>query len=234
MKGDIVHIEDRTAAVNYAAEQFIELAHEAIRERGAFYVALSGGSTPKAIFERLCSADYRSQLDWGRVWLFWSDERSVPPHDSQSNYAMAMEAGFRTMPIPAEQIVRMEAEAEIESHAAEYEERIRKIVPEGRFDLVMLGMGPDGHTASLFPATEALGEESAWVVANFVPQFQTWRMTFTYPLIDKARKVVVYVLGESKEPMMKRVWTGPFEPTTLPIQRIRGATWMTDFACTWD
>lgn len=229
MKWRIVHPGDRHAAVEYATNEFIELAHEAIEERGAFFVALSGGSTPKAIYEKLAAPEYAARIDWSKVWLFWSDERSVPPHDAESNFAMAMSAGLSTLPIPKEQIVRMEAEAEIEMHAETYEARVRESVPECRFDLVMLGMGPDAHTASLFPETEALEEEERLVVANFVPQFQTWRMTFTYPLINHARHISIYLLGESKRDVMRAVWHGPYEPIKKPIQKIAAASWIIDF-----
>lgn len=224
----IVHPGDHAATVEYCVNQFFDFAHEAIKERGAFFAALSGGSTPKAIFEQLAKPANASRLDWSKVWLFWSDERAVPPHDAESNYAMAMDS-LGALPIPKEQIVRMEAETEIEEHAAVYEKRLQELVPECRFDLVMLGMGPDAHTASLFPGTDALSEEERLVVANFIPQLETWRMTFTYPLINRARHVSIYLLGEGKREVMKRVWRGAYEPAKLPIQRVTAATWIIDF-----
>lgn len=228
-----IHPGDKKATVDYCVSQFIAIANSSMKKQGAFYVALSGGSTPHAIFEQLARPELASQVDWSKVWLFWSDERSVPPTDSQSNYGMAMKSGLSTLPIPKKQISRMEAETKIEQHAAAYEKKIQETVPECRFDLIMLGMGPDGHTASLFPGTNALEEEERLVVANFVPQLKSWRMTFTYPLINRAHHISIYLLGEAKRPVMEKVWKGPYEPALLPIQAVgtaeRPALWITDF-----
>jgi 6-phosphogluconolactonase len=228
----VIHPGDRAGTLRYCAQQIVDLAEESILSRGQFAIALSGGSTPKAIYTLLASPEYSGQIDWTKVLLFWSDERSVPPDHPDSNYRMAMEAGFGNLAIPKKQIFRMEAERAIEEHALAYE-RLLLEKAHGELDLVMLGMGPDGHTASLFPRTEALHSEGRLVVANYVPQQKTWRMTFTYEAIARARHVSIYVLGDSKREMVREVLHGPYQPDDLPIQRVgsseKPALWIVDF-----
>ncbi|MCP5506148.1 MAG: 6-phosphogluconolactonase [Chlamydiales bacterium] len=209
---DIAHPGDKEKTLNFAVEHFISCGKEAIRNHGFFAVALSGGSTPKAIFEKLSSSDHSNALDWKKVLLFWSDERSVPPTSSESNFRMAMDAGLKSLSIPHEHIFRMEAEENIEAHAKAYEQKVKEVLGLRPFDLIMLGMGEDGHTASLFPGTKALEEKTALVVANEVPQKKTWRMTFTFPLINRAKNTVIYVLGGSKAEMVKQVLKETHEP----------------------
>jgi 6-phosphogluconolactonase len=185
----------------YALADWIKTAQEAIAKKGSFFVALSGGSTPKALFTEL-SKNYASALDWSKVWLFWSDERQVLPTDPESNFHMAMiESHLSDLSIDAHHIFRMPAEKEIEANAQNYEKSIRSVLPEGQFDLIMLGMGEDGHVASLFPGTLALTAKNRWVVANYVTQKQLWRMTFTFDLINRAKKIAIYVIGSSKAKM---------------------------------
>lgn len=212
--------EDKFSTIQLCVHQFIQLAKQAISERDAFHVALSGGSTPKAIFQSLSEETNRAQIDWSKVFLWWSDERSVGPEHEDSNYRMAMDAGFADLPITPEQIFRMKGEDEIEAHAQEYENLILEHVPEQKFDLVMLGMGEDGHTASLFPETHALHSDGRLIVANFIPKLDTWRMTFTYKLINQARHVVIYVIGESKAAMLKQILQGEYNPDKFPLQRV--------------
>src|SRR5579863_5278289 len=169
-----------------AAERFCLVGQQAIRDRGRFTVALSGGSTPRGLHEELVR-DFSSQLSWKDVFFFWSDERHVPPTDSDSNYRMANETLLSKLPIPADHIFRVSAELPDAGEAAQaYEQAIYNFfrTPAGvfpRFDLILLGMGPDGHTASLFPGTTALEEKQHSVVANWVEKFSTFRITFTYP-----------------------------------------------------
>lgn len=209
---------DQTAAIHYAADHFLSLAQEAIEKRGLFTVALSGGSTPKAIFRQLADTD--NQIDWGKVQVFWSDERSVPPTDPESNYGSAMASGLARLPIPRSHVHRMKAEENIDNGALVYEQLIQETVPEERFDLIMLGMGEDGHTASLFPNTHALHVKNRLVAANYVPQKDTWRMTFTYDLINQARCCAFYILGQEKAETLCQVLTGPFDPILLPAQGV--------------
>lgn len=228
---DIAHIGNQQETLIFAVEHFINCAKEAIKTHGFFIVALSGGSTPKAIFERLSSSDYADALDWTKVLLFWSDERSVPPTDRESNFRMAMDAGLKTLSIPHDHIFRMETEENIEENARIYEEKIKESLGPRPFDLIMLGMGEDGHTASLFPGTKALEEKVALVVANKVPQKNTWRMTLTYPCINRAKNIVLYVLGRSKADIIKQVFLKKHEPP-FPVSLIGSpgnkALWVLD------
>ena len=220
--------------VAYSATHFAKTVKEAISQRGASFVALSGGSTPKAIFQELTSKPYLTDADWGKLHLFWSDERSVPPTDPESNYHMAMEAGLEKVPIPPSQIHRMEAEVSIESNALEYEKQIQETLHNTPFDLMMLGMGEDGHTASLFPHTTALHESNRLVVANYVPAKQTWRMTMTLPCIHLAQNIVIYALGQGKKEAFAKAFltTPPLEE--IPIAHVgtlnHPALWIVDQA----
>ncbi len=190
----------RPIALAFCVEHFIRCANHCIGERDAFHVALSGGSTPKAVFHILSSDHFADKIDWAKVHLYWGDERCVPHSHADSNYKMAMDAGFDKLPIPKEQIHRMEGDLDPEEAA----ERYSKILPP-IMDLIILGMGDDGHTASLFPDTDALNEEKKSVVANYVPQKQSWRITFTFPYINAARGVVFYVFGKEKKSMIRQV-----------------------------
>lgn len=230
---DIVVPGDMQETLTFCVQHFITIGVKAIAARGKFAVALSGGSTPKAIFQLLASPAYRDQLDWKNTLIFWSDERCVPPTDSESNYHMAIESGIGSLPIPKEQIFRMPADSKDLSAAANsYEALILKYIPNGSFDLVMLGMGEDGHTASLFPKTHGLHTDEGLVIPNYVPQKNTWRMTFTFACINASHNIAIYVLGKSKATMLNNVLTAPFDPDTLPIQNIgtrsHKALWIAD------
>ncbi len=215
-RADVAIAPTIAEAIDFAVINFIRTGADSIAKRGGYHVALSGGSTPKAIFERLKP----EMLDWSKVHLYWGDERAVSPDDPESNYKMAMDAAFGKLPIPADQIHRMIAEDEIDKNAHAYQTMLKQQLPEGKFDLVMLGMGDDGHTASLFPETHALTDTQEWVTANFIPQKACWRMTLTYIAINSARSVVIYVLGKGKAPMLKQVLEGPYNPQELPIQKV--------------
>ncbi len=188
-------------SVAFAAQHWIHSAQRAIQQRGQFTVALSGGSTPKAIYEKLALS---KEIDWGKVWLFWSDERSVPPDHPDSNYKMAMHA-LGKLPIPPNQIFRMQAESQPEKMAADYEEKIHRYLGKHLFDLVMLGVGEDGHTASLFPGTKALDVENRLVAANPIPEKKTVRMTLTFPCINQSSHTAIYALGPSKQLILPKV-----------------------------
>ncbi|WP_420420851.1 6-phosphogluconolactonase [Simkania sp.] len=228
---DIAHPGNNEETLAFSIEHFINCAKEAIKMHGHFAVALSGGSTPKAIFNALSQAPYSSAIDWTKAYIFWSDERSVAPTDQGSNFRMAIEAGFKNLPIPAEHFFRMEAEDNIEENALNYEMKIKQVLGTRPFDLIMLGMGEDGHTASLFPGTKALEEKNRLVVANHILQKDTWRMTMTYPLINKAKNIVIYVLGKSKKEMVHQVFLKDHEPP-FPVSLIgtpsNKALWILD------
>ncbi len=219
---DLIILKDTEEAIAFATEHWVRCAADAIKRRGRFVVALSGGSTPKAIYHVLCS----QEIHWNDVHLFWSDERAVPPDHPDSNYHMAMEAGLKGL-IPTDQIYRMRAESDIERHAREYEAQL----PRDLFDLVMLGVGEDGHTASLFPGTAAL-ESKKLITANFVPKLNSWRMTFTFRAINESRLAVVYALGAAKQPIVQKILTDPTAPE--PAHRVgtsqHRALWIVDRA----
>lgn len=221
---------DHAATVAFCLNHIIAIYEQAIEDHGYFYLVLSGGSTPKELYEFLCRPPYKDQIDWTKVFLFWGDERPVPPTDSKSNYHMAMEAGFKHMPIPPYHIHRMEAEENIKDNAHAYERTIKEILKNRPFDLNILGCGEDGHTASLFPGTAALNVKGKLVVANHVPQLNTWRMTLTYECINNSSNIVIYVLGSAKKEIVAQVLQS--ESDLYPIQLIgtkeHKALWLLD------
>jgi 6-phosphogluconolactonase len=193
-----------------AAEEVVRLADSAVAERGRFTIALSGGSTPRSLFN-LLATNARTTLPWDRMFFFWSDERHVPPTDPDSNYRMANEAMLSKVPVPPGNVFRVPAEnADAAAAANEYESTLRKFfkLEPGQFpqfDLILLGMGPDGHTASLFPGTAGLQEKSRLVIANWVEKLKTHRLTFTLPLLNAARAVAFLVSGTDKAPVLRSV-----------------------------
>jgi len=229
---DLLIPGDQIATLDVCLRHFIAVCKNAVSARGKFFVALSGGTTPKALFERLCTSPNVEEIPWDKIYLFWGDERSVPKDHEESNYRMAMDAGFAKMSIPKEQIFRMHAEESIEENAKAYEETIRKVLGDNSFDLVILGMGEDGHTASLFPQTEALKAEGRLVVANYVPQKETWRMTLTYECINSAQNIAIYVIGAAKKHILAEVLTSENQFDRFPIQKIgtpsHRALWIID------
>jgi 6-phosphogluconolactonase len=215
--------------IDFAVEHWIHSAERAIQQRGRFTVALSGGSTPKAIYERLG----KEKLDASKIWLFWSDERAVPPNHPDSNYRMAMESGLGRLAIPPNQIFRMEAEKEIEKNSLDYEDKIRRHLSKYLFDLVMLGVGEDGHTASLFPNTQALLTENRLVLPNYIPDKKSWRMTLSFSCINESRHAVIYATGASKDLIIPKVLNAPIL-SSFPASRIgtpaHKALWVLDSA----
>lgn len=196
-----------------AAEEVIHAADEAVKARGKFTLALSGGSTPRALYN-LLATNARTALPWERMFFFWGDERHVPPTDPDSNYRMVNEAMLSKVSVPPANVFRIEAEnPDASGAAAAYEQTLRKFfqldangVP--RFDLILLGMGPDGHTASLFPGTEGLKEKSRLVIANWVEKLKTHRLSFTLPVLNAAHTVAFLVSGTDKAPALKAVLEG--------------------------
>jgi 6-phosphogluconolactonase len=192
-----------------AAQEFVRIGRAAIAERGRFAVALSGGSTPRALYS-LLAKDY-ADLSWNQTFLFFGDERHVPPDHPDSNYRMVNEALLTKVPIPAANVYRVAAEnPDAAAAAAEYEDRLRsffQLKPGGvpRFDLILLGLGPDGHAASLFPDSAGLKEQSRLVIANWVEKFKTHRITFTYPVLNQAANVMFLVSGADKADMVEQV-----------------------------
>ena len=212
-----------------AAQLFTTAVIEAVKARGVARVAISGGTTPKAMFALLASEPFIKQIPWDKLYLYWVDERCVPPDNAESNYRMTNEAMLSKVPLPAAQIFRMEGELDPEVAAARYESTIRNSFKlEGAetptFDLVLLGMGDDGHTASLFPHTEALDNLTNIAIANHVPQKDTWRITLTWPVIRQGREVAFLIEGAAKAQVIHDVFLGPYQPHTYPSQLIRPAS----------
>jgi 6-phosphogluconolactonase len=218
---------------NFAAEKFVEIAKEAIEKRGQFTVALAGGSTPKALYELLASDRFKNNIDWSRVYFFFGDERHVPPDDPLSNFRMANESLFEPLKILKKNIFRwMTEEKHAEIVADDYESWIwdffvkqelltKESDKEPAFDLVLLGMGADGHTASLFPFTEALGETEKLAVANPVEKLNATRLTLTFPVFNNARNIIFLIAGEEKAEALKAVLEGASEPEKFPSQNIK-------------
>jgi 6-phosphogluconolactonase len=196
-----------------AADELVHTAMDAIQQRGRFVIALSGGSTPRSLYT-LIAGTASTTLPWGAIFFFWGDERHVPPTDPDSNYRMANETLLSKVPVPPSNIFPVPSELPDAARAADaYEQTLRKFFATAsgevpRFDLILLGMGPDGHTASLFPETAALQEPSRLVVANWVPKFGVSRITFTLPLLNAARSAVFLVSGTDKAAVLRRVLEG--------------------------
>ena len=240
--GDQVDVfPDVHALTVAAAERFAVLATRAVKHHGIFAVALSGGSTPKALYHLMATdRDIRAKIPWPKVHFFFGDERHVPPEHPDSNFRMANEAMFQALPADELQIHRMPAELANASQAAEqYERELREfftsrgLLDQGfpRFDLIFLGMGPDGHTASLFPDSAALRETTRWVVANWVQKFQTDRITLTFPVLNSAAEVILFVAGPEKAALVAEVLQ-PKGTQKYPVQRIKPRNgikrWMLD------
>ncbi len=221
---------DRERLAEAAAQHIVAQARAAIAERQRFTIVLSGGSTPQPVYARLAQGGLADSIDWACVHVFWSDERCVPPDHPDSNYRMASEAWLKHVPIPPDNIRRMKGEMAPAAAAAEYEGLLRAFfaasAKEGkplapRFDLVLLGMGEDGHTASLFPGAEALRETRHWVAAYKVPALDAWRITLTPVVINAASQVTFLVAGAEKARRLQEVLYGPYHPERLPAQIIR-------------
>jgi 6-phosphogluconolactonase len=214
-----------------AAREFAAKAEEAIEERKRFAVVLAGGSTPETMYGIL-ARDYIDRIDWSKVYVFFGDERSVPPHHEDSNLKMASEVLLDHVPVG--NVHRIRGELPPEEAAEAYEEELRAFfrtedVP--RFDLILLGIGADGHTASLFPETPALEVHDRWVVANLVPRLNTTRITLTVPVINAARAVIFLVAGEDKAEAFKEILEGYTDPRAYPAKLIQppgGPQWMVD------
>jgi len=233
---------DADAFADAAAAVFIESSIGSVADRGRFSVALSGGSTPRAVFARLAGDETaRLTVSWRQIDWWWSDERAVPPGDPDSNFRMAFESLLGHVPIDPARVHRLKGEVEPAQAASEYERELRAAfgVSSGeipRFDLVLLGLGADGHTASLFPGTPAVAERERLVVANDVQAMRAVRLTFTLPLINRARRVAFLVSGAEKAPILARVLEGP--RGALPAQFVSPddgeLVWIVDSAAARD
>ncbi len=215
-----------------AATRLVKYSQECVARQGRFTLALAGGNTPKNLYNLLAASPARKGIDWANTYLFFGDERCVAPDHPDSNYRMAREALLDKVPVPVANVFRMEGENPDRAAAASsYAEQLKEFFrleggsgpsPENfpRFDLILLGMGPDGHTASLFPGTEAQQERGRPVTANFVPKFNTYRLTLTAPTINNAAQVWFLVTGADKAESLEKVLEGDYQPQTFPSQLI--------------
>ncbi len=258
---EIVILPTRAALARAAATRFVAIAQDALRARGRFTVALSGGATPRALYALLASPEFSAQVDWARAHLFWGDERMVPPDHPDSNFKMANAALLSRVPIPPENVHRIRTELSPDDAARAYEDELRQLqtaptttqsrppsakrqpakaglalslprLAVARFDLILLGLGADGHTASLFPRAPALQEQTRWVAAQFIEKLQSDRITLTAPVINAARNVLFLVAGADKARAARAVLRGAYRPNELPAQLVKpaagAAVWLFD------
>lgn len=241
MEREIRILPDGAAIAKRAAQEFVQAAASAVGARGSFNVALAGGSTPKALYSLLVNdPTLRSQVPWDKMHLFFGDERHVPPDHPDSNFRMATEAMISKSPLKPEQVTRIKAEnPDADQAALEYEKTLRdyfKLKPGDypRFDLVLVGMGNEGHTLSLFPGTKALHADGRIVVRNWVGKLYTDRITLTAPAASNSAEILFMVTGADKAPALKAVLEGPFEPDQLPAQLLQPKNgkllWLVDAA----
>jgi len=224
------HVIRTNDFVREAAEFILQQARVALGQRGEFRIALSGGKTPRPVYAELARRGH--DLPWERIFITFGDERCVPPEDEQSNFRMARASLFVPAAVPERSVARMRGEIDPQLAAPEYEDQLDLLAAQKgemiyRHDLVLLGLGDDGHTASLFPGTAALDEKERRVVANFVPKLNVWRLTFSYPLINHARHVCFLVDGKKQQNLIERVLDGDEQ---YPAARVKSAagdvTWM--------
>ena len=231
-------LPDPPGAAEAAAREVVAAAADALHDHGMFRPAFSGGSTPRLLFQTLAGAAFRSLVDWTRSRIFFVDERCVPPDHERSNYRLAKEHLLDPLAIPPEHVFRMRGEEEPGRAADEYEEVLRADFPGAggppHLDFVLLGLGPDGHTASLFPGTAALAEQRRAVVANHVPRFNEWRLTLTLPVLNSARRAVFLVVGAEKRDVVAAVLRAERGTPDLPASLVRppdgSLVWVVDEA----
>ena len=248
MRADLSVLPSAAALADAAAGRFVAAAGDAIASRGQFIVALSGGETPRGSYLRLGTEALVSKVLWSRVQVLWGDERCVPPHDVESNYRMARETLLDRVPVPAANVHRIHGEDDPATAAGVYEATLRALLrtPAGpptatagaRIDLVLLGLGDDGHTASLFPGSAAVHERTRWAMAAHAAAASVWRITLTPAVINAAVEVLFLVSGGAKAGILRRVLEGPRRPEELPAQAIAPSNgrvrWWVDAAAAAD
>jgi len=221
---NVLTLDDSGAVAETAAEIFIATAQAAVEVRGRFVCALAGGSTPQKLYNLLARPEFADRVPWEKTWICFGDERCVPKDHPDSNFRMTLEALFHKVPAVATQILRINGELDNPSRAALfYEQKLRELFPGAalpRFDLVLLGIGLDGHTASLFPGTDALNETERWVTANYVSQLSAWRITLTLPAINAARQVLFLATGLNKAVAVAQAFGKDPHDEILPSERV--------------
>jgi 6-phosphogluconolactonase len=232
---------DADALAQAAAGDLLRLAQQSVAERGVFTLALAGGSTPRKLYTLLATDPSFAEFPWDKTQLFFGDERHVPPDHPDSNYLMTKSTLMTSGRIPETHLHRVPAElADANEAAAQYEAEMRSFFTDEkclngfpRFDAILLGMGPDGHTASLFPGSKGLEEKERWVIANWVEKFHSNRITFTFPVLNAARHVLLLVAGADKAEMLQEVLATD-GPAIYPVQKVQPLdgvkTWLLDRA----
>ncbi len=222
-----VHVHpDPATLARAAAQRFVNLARSAISRRGVFHVALAGGNTPRRLYQTLAAPPWREAVDWSCLQVFFGDERAVAPDHPDSNYRMARENLLDHLPIPATHVHRMKGESpHLETAATEYEELLTRMLPvaEGGvpcFDLILLGLGPDGHIASLFPGTPVLEIHDRWVAPVYVDKLRSWRLTLTLPVLNRARHLLLLVAGAAKNAIVCDVFARREDAPRYPVERL--------------
>ena len=235
MPGSITVAREEPVFYRRGAEIIAETAEAAAAARGRFTIALSGGHTPTKLFELLASDPYRSRIPWDRTLVFWGDERCAPPDHKDSNYKLAYDLLLSKVPVPEANVFRMKGEAASPAEAAlEYEGLLKRTFedrPFPKFDLMRQGMGDDGHTASLFPGSPALGESQRWIVANRVEKLKAYRLTVTFPVINAARRMLMMISGAAKAEVLYKVLGGL--SVGYPVERVKpqgDSLWLLDAA----
>jgi len=219
----VQRFKDPDAVAQAAAERWLDTAVRAVQKLDHFVVALSGGSTPSLLYRRLTEPPFRDRAPWSRTFFVFGDERCVPPDHESSNYRMVRETLFEPLEIPDHRVLRMKGEDKPVDAARRYEVRLGDLFltrPKPGFDLVLLGIGVDGHTASLFPGTAALDETERWVAANEVPQLEAWRLTLTFPALNSAGRVLFLATGEKKARIVAEAFGGVEHPEPYPCERV--------------
>jgi 6-phosphogluconolactonase len=237
-RGQVRIYDDPDQVAHAAAAELARIVEGVLADRARACIALAGGSTPRAMYRLLARPGYRDRIEWPRVEIFFGDERCVPPDHRESNYRMAREELLDHVPLAADHVHRILGEREPHEAARLYREVLGRVFfgehgsDDGppRFDLILLGVGPDGHTASLFPGTQALQEKEAWVVANFVEKLDTWRLTLTAPVLSAASHVMITATGQEKADALALALAGP--DGSVPIQQVQAAEvrWFVDRA----
>lgn len=236
-RSSVLILETAAQVAHAAAERFVTYAEESIRDHGSFTVALAGGNTPRLTYESLATNEFSRRIAWPRVQIFFGDERAVPPQNPDSNYRMVHEALISRVAIPPANVHRVQGELDANESASAYETELRTVfgaVEWPRFDLVLLGMGADGHTASLFPDSPALTESTKWVIATLQPQTRQQRITLTLPVLNHSVRVLFLVTGKEKAAAVARVLNEQTARAELPAQKVRPANavveWLIDKA----
>lgn len=226
-RAEILICQDQGSLAHAAAQEVVRAAAEAVSARGRFVLAVSGGTTPAPVYDLLAS-HYAEAIAWDRVVLFWGDERCVPPDDPRSNYRMVRTRLLDRVPVLPSQIYRIRGEDDPMVAAAAYECALHQVLaaspgmtPQASFDLALLGLGNDGHTASLFPGYGAVREQERWVLAEEIAALGMWRVTLTPVALNRARALLFIVEGAAKAETVQRVLEGPFDPEKLPAQAIQ-------------